>query len=362
MMRLMSLIFASCTMGMSGQDGSAFKITKTEKALPLAGESFRLDGNQAFVIVPPDVSEDIPWVWYAPTLKGLPSTEERWMFKKFLAAGIAIAGIDVGESYGSPDGRGIYSKFYAYLREARGFRAKPCLFARSRGGLMHYNWAAEYPGSVGGIAGIYPVCNLASYPGTAKAAPGYGMSANELKAELPAHNPIDLLEAIAGAGVPVLHIHGDRDAIVPLEENSAKLITRYLDFGGPGKLVLIEGRGHDMWKGWFQSDALTDFAMACALGEKVEFEDEAADDDGKVVYQGKLRGGIMAIGGETTGWLLNYEKEGKKKTIEVEMKGIDRTGQFDGKVVKISGNVVTKKYMERGPVSILQASDVSVVE
>jgi hypothetical protein len=57
----------------------------------------------------------IPWVWYAPTLPGLPGTEEKWMFERFTAAGIAIAGIDVGESYGSPDGCALYSAFYDEL-------------------------------------------------------------------------------------------------------------------------------------------------------------------------------------------------------------------------------------------------------
>ena len=30
-------------------------------------------------------------MWYAPTLSGLPEARERWMFERFLAAGIAVA-------------------------------------------------------------------------------------------------------------------------------------------------------------------------------------------------------------------------------------------------------------------------------
>jgi hypothetical protein len=37
-------------------------------------------------------------VWYAPTLPSLPEARENWMFERFLAAGIAVAGVDVGES------------------------------------------------------------------------------------------------------------------------------------------------------------------------------------------------------------------------------------------------------------------------
>ncbi len=77
------------------------------KQLPIAGEVFTVESHTAFLILPDQrlPNQPIPWVWYAPTLPGLPAVEEKWMFDKFFAAGIAIAGIDVGESYGSPAGR-----------------------------------------------------------------------------------------------------------------------------------------------------------------------------------------------------------------------------------------------------------------
>ena len=31
--------------------------------------------------------QPVPWVWYAPTLRGLPGQAERWMFERFLKAG-----------------------------------------------------------------------------------------------------------------------------------------------------------------------------------------------------------------------------------------------------------------------------------
>src|SRR5947208_1230544 len=77
-----------------------------EKTLPMPGEAFHFQGHEAFIIAPskPRAGGRMPWVWYAPTLHGLPGPEERWMFERFLDSGIAVAGIDVGESYGSPDG------------------------------------------------------------------------------------------------------------------------------------------------------------------------------------------------------------------------------------------------------------------
>src|SRR5215472_1335393 len=74
------------------------------KKLPIPGEVFKVEGHTAFLILPEPERRvaGMPWVWYAPTLPGLPGAEETWMFQKFLDEGIAIAGIDVGESYGSP--------------------------------------------------------------------------------------------------------------------------------------------------------------------------------------------------------------------------------------------------------------------
>ena len=84
-------------------------------------------------------------MWYAPTLPDLPESRETWMFERFLAAGIAVAGVDVGESHGSPQGRAHFTAFYQELTGKRGFSLKPVLLPRSRGGLMLYNWAAEHP-------------------------------------------------------------------------------------------------------------------------------------------------------------------------------------------------------------------------
>lgn len=242
--------------------GQIPSITVSQKSLPLSGEVFKLNGSDSFVILPPgprDRASEIPWVWYAPTLPPYPGHEEKWMFERLLEAGIAIAGIDVGESYGSPGGRTKFDQFYQYLVTSRKFSNKPALLARSRGGLMHYSWATENPQSVSCIAGIYPVCNLASYPGIERASDAFGVTAEHLQANLQSFNPIDRLAPLAAASVPIYHLHGDRDKVVPLADNSLLLAERYCEMQGKIELEIVEGRGHDMWDGWFQSQRLVDF-------------------------------------------------------------------------------------------------------
>lgn len=241
---------------------------KPEKALPLPGEVFDVEGRTAFVILPAagnrHTNRPTPWVWYAPALPGLPEARENWMFERFLAAGIAVAGVDVGESYGSPLGRASFSAFYRELVEQRRFSRRPCLLARSRGGLMLYNWAADHPESVGGIAGIYPVCNLRSWPGLDKACGAYGLTAAQLDQQLGEHNPIDRLAPLARAGVPVFHIHGDADTLVPLPDNSGELARRYRELGGTMRLRIPPGQGHNVWEGFFHCEEFVEFVLAYA--------------------------------------------------------------------------------------------------
>jgi hypothetical protein len=116
---------------------AAFQLGAVEKRLPIKGQVFAMEGRPAFLILPEKPNTGpIPWVLYAPTLRGLPGGAEKWMFERFLKAGIAIAGVDVGESYGSPKGRAVYSSLYEHLVTKRGLARQACLLARSRGGLM----------------------------------------------------------------------------------------------------------------------------------------------------------------------------------------------------------------------------------
>jgi alpha-beta hydrolase superfamily lysophospholipase len=237
-----------------------------KKSLPLPGEVFLIQDRTAFAILPAitPTNRPIPWVWYAPTLPGLPGKEEKWMFERFSQAGIAVAGIDVGESYGSPKGCALYSALYEELTRNRGFASKAVMLGRSRGGLMTLSWAAGNADKVAGFAGVYPVCDIRTYPGVAKASSAFEMTTDELSARLAEYNPIDRLAPLAKAGVPLFAIHGDSDQTVPLEANSSELRKRFEALGGHMQLIIPPGQGHNMWEGFFQCRELVEFVIAQA--------------------------------------------------------------------------------------------------
>jgi pimeloyl-ACP methyl ester carboxylesterase len=245
-------------------DGVATTRPTISKQFGSARIDFVVDGRKAFLIHPtnPAANGCRPWLWYAPTFIGqLPNDSHAFIAAQLLQNGFSIAGVDVGESYGRPAGRKIFEALYQRLTTEFGLDEKPCLLPQSRGGLMLYNWAVEHPDHVRCIGGIYTVCDITSYPGIEKAAPAYGMSADALQDQLAEHNPVDRLKPLARAGVPILHIHGDNDKVVPLERNSGALVERYKQLGGPAELIVVPGRGHEVIDEFFKSQRLVDFFL-----------------------------------------------------------------------------------------------------
>jgi alpha-beta hydrolase superfamily lysophospholipase len=222
-------------------------------------------GAKAFLVTPKNAGPE--WVWYAPTIfeKSLPGKTQDWIFSQLLRRGISVAGVDVGESFGAPAGRKLYSEFYDAVTHQFRLSTRPCLLAQSRGGLMVYDWAEENPERVKCIAGIYPVVNLNSWPppgsdDEAHAAAAYGMAVDEFRQRRLSLSPIGNIAPLAKSGVSILHLHGDHDALVPLEANSLELSKLYRQYPGAAiELVVIPGKGHEETDDFFKSQRLIDF-------------------------------------------------------------------------------------------------------
>lgn len=234
---------------------------KREKVL-INGERFELDGKDTFLMKPESPAPGNPWIFYGPTLPAYPDKAESWMHQKFLDAGIAVAGIDVGEAHGNP---AVFPHFEALYQEMlkRGYAEKPVLLGRSRGGLWVSSWAIKHPDRVSGIAGIYPVYDLTTYPGVDRAANLYGVSKEELLKRLDEWNPIRRAEVLAKEKIPVFIIHGIDDKVVPLKENSETLEKIYGE-NDAAEIIEVEkipGQGHNFWEGFFQSQKLVDFVI-----------------------------------------------------------------------------------------------------
>ena len=165
------------------------------------------------------------------------------MDSMLIRKGYHVVYLDTDLLLGSPKCVAIWNDFYNYLTSLYGLNKKVALEGVSRGGLYIYNFAKKYPEKVSCIYAEGPVCDFKSWPGgklTAKGDPESWkllMASYNFKSEKEAmdymDNPIDNLQKLAAAKVPVFHTIGLNDSIVPNEENTYKLINRYIRLGGP---------------------------------------------------------------------------------------------------------------------------------
>lgn len=227
-------------------------------------ESFVVEGHQAYLRAAPTAAPGKPWIWYAPNVGGNFIILKHKMYTDaFLQAGIAIASYDLGEVRGAPGSTAKFSHFYDAMVK-RGYSAKPILLGQSRGGLMTLAWACRNPDKVTAWAGIYPVCNLESYPlrlSKKETLADFGMEEALLRAKLDELNPVSLLGGLAKQKVPMFSVHGDADKIVPLEENTQLLQQRYQALGGTCEVKLIPKGGHEVTPAFFECRELIDFIL-----------------------------------------------------------------------------------------------------
>jgi pimeloyl-ACP methyl ester carboxylesterase len=214
-----------------------------------------LGGRIAYVVKPKDkVDRERRWIWIFPFWLGINdghgALHHRIYVDRFLAAGFHVAGIDVGTSCGSPAAARLCQEFYKRLVSNFDLNRRARLVVQSNGGLIGYAWAFRHAESVDRIFGICPVTDFQTWPTlpTVITAPapglGYELSLEELTRRIPEFNPIDNLAPLEKAHVRILHIHGDRDELVPLGANSAKLVARYQALGGDATLLTLKGLGH----------------------------------------------------------------------------------------------------------------------
>lgn len=209
---------------------------------------FELEGRACIVVCPKEVAEGKPWLWRARFWDHEPQTDIA-----LLGKGFHVAYTDVANLFGNAVAVDAWDKFYTFLTETHGFNKKPAIMAISRGGLIAYNFTSKFPERVACIYADAPVCDIKSWPG------GFGEgsgNSNEMQPCLDAYgldektihefkgNPIDKLEPIAKAKIPLLNICGTADKGVPMKENTTVLAERYRALGGDIQIIAKEGVGH----------------------------------------------------------------------------------------------------------------------
>jgi len=210
---------------------------------------FEVNGRPVLVVIPKEPAAGRPWVWHGEFFGHRPAPDI-----ELLKRGFHIVYTRIPDMLGCPDAVQHWDQVYSTLTEEHGFHRKPGLVGLSRGGLYCYNWAIANPDCVSCIYGDAPVCDFRSWPGGFGAGKGsprdwklvlerYGFASDE-EARSWGGQPVDNLEPLASARVPLLHVYGTADAVVPWEENTGVIAQRYRALGGSIRLIAKPGIGH----------------------------------------------------------------------------------------------------------------------
>ncbi|MEO5998126.1 MAG: GDSL-type esterase/lipase family protein [Chitinophagaceae bacterium] len=185
---------------------------------------FRFNSRECKIVSPKWSAEGHPWVWRARFWGHEPQTDIA-----MLERGYHIVYCDVVELYGNKQAIGYWDAFYRFVHKA-GLSSKVALEGMSRGGVYVYNWAAVNPKKVACIYVDNPVLDLKSWPGGKGKGPGskddwekfkvdYGFTSEEAALKF-SGSPINKVKKIVRGKYPMLHVCGDADEAVPMEENT----------------------------------------------------------------------------------------------------------------------------------------------
>ncbi|WP_414617938.1 GDSL-type esterase/lipase family protein [Dyadobacter sp. 32] len=231
-------------------------------------QEFTFENRDAWYVKPKQAAPGNPWIWRAhfPTWH----TE---MDSILLTRGFHVAYVNTNDLFGHPKAMQVWDGFYDYLVNEKQFAPKVALEGVSRGGLDVYGWAKRNPDKVSCIYAEAPVCDPRSWPGGKGKGPGspkdwaawlalYGL--NEEEAKTFSDIPLNDLSGLAAFKVPIMHVIGLQDKLVPPAENSDLLLANYMKLGGPVAVYPMT-RGDQALEGHHfpieHPDALADFVF-----------------------------------------------------------------------------------------------------
>ncbi|AOW10540.1 GDSL-type esterase/lipase family protein [Flavobacterium gilvum] len=197
---------------------------------------FIFKGRNCKVVKPRFSASGLPWVWRARFFGIEPQADIA-----LLDRGFHLVYCDVAELFGNQEAIDCWNAFYEKMHGA-GLSKKVCLEGFSRGGIYVYRWAVTNPKKVACIYADAPVLDLKSWPGGKGKSKGsqevweifkkdFGLSSEEAAMDFKG-NPIDLVPQIVKAGFPMLHVVGDADDVVPVDENTKIFEERVKALGG----------------------------------------------------------------------------------------------------------------------------------
>ena len=205
---------------------------------------FVVAGRPAWLVVPQEPAAGRPWIWRTEFFGHEPQAD-----LALLERGWHVAYVDVKNMYGAPKAIAGMEAFHAHVRKEFGLAERVVLEGFSRGGLYAFNYAAAHPRQVAALYLDAPVLDIRSWPGRKPESKEWRecLAAYGLTAETVAQfkgGPLDHVDAVAKAGVPILAVCGGADSLVPMAENTSRLQKRYHELGATMEVIVKKDGEH----------------------------------------------------------------------------------------------------------------------
>jgi hypothetical protein len=209
---------------------------------------FTLNGREALVVEPEIPLENRPWIWRAEFFDAYAQVD-----MQMLSMGWHLAYYHISDLYGCPQAIELMNGFQTAVQDAFHVSKRAVLLGFSRGGLYAFNYAAEHPDRVTALYLDAPVLDIRSWPGGKGAGSGsvleweeclrsYGLSEEDSE-DFPG-NPLNRIDTVVAADIPIVLVAGELDEPVPYPENGAILVKRYRELGGKILEIVKSGCGH----------------------------------------------------------------------------------------------------------------------
>jgi pimeloyl-ACP methyl ester carboxylesterase len=209
---------------------------------------FEVAGRAALLVKPKMAAAGNPWIWRTEFFGHEPQGDIA-----LLGLGWHVAYIKVSDMYGAPPAIDLMNQFHDYLTKTYGLNQRAVLEGFSRGGLYAMNFAATHPEKTAALYLDAPVLDIRSWPGGKGASKGdprlwqqalqlYGVTEETLKDFK--GSPLDRVDTVLAAKIPILAICGDADKVVPYTENTGILAERYKKAEGNISVILKPGGDH----------------------------------------------------------------------------------------------------------------------
>jgi len=137
-------------------------------------------------------------------------------------------------------------EFQKFVEKEFSLAKKSVLFGFSIGAVYSFNYAAEYPGKVAALYLDAPALDMkvimAGEKEPKRCMKIYGLTEETVKDFK--GSPIDKIDQVAQAGIPIILVQGDADTAAVYSKHGEILYKRYTELGGEIKLIMKPGCGH----------------------------------------------------------------------------------------------------------------------